>query len=31
MNSELDAKYNILDEGTPPNAPLSAKYKRLDS
>lgn len=30
MISELDLKYNILDEVTPPNAPLSAKYKRLE-
>lgn len=26
--SELDRKYDVLDETTPPNAPLSAKYKR---
>lgn len=26
---DLDEKYNILDEETPPYAPLSAKHKRL--
>lgn len=26
--NEFDEKYNILDAETPPNAPLSAKYKR---
>lgn len=26
--SELDKKYNIIDDVTPPNVPLSAKYKQ---
>lgn len=26
--SDLDKKYNILDQPTPANAPLSAKFKR---
>lgn len=29
--NESDEKHNILDEETPPNAPLSAKYKRFVS
>lgn len=26
--SDLDIKYNIVDEKTPPNSQLSAKYKK---